>query len=191
MEMPNRKSPRLKGYDYSTPGAYFITICVQDRRCVLSRVVGQGLAPAETELTKYGNIAKNVLLGLEERYPFLTVDCYVIMPNHIHLLISLSDVGKDDVIWRRQAAALQPFCEKPASIIDVVRAYKSLTTIECRKIGFEGKLFQSSFYDHVVRNREDYEGIFAYIEGNPSKWQDDEFYDGKQPPYEADASKRV
>ena len=165
MEMPNRKSPRLKGYDYSTPGAYFITICVQDRKCILSRITEQSHVSVKTELTKFGKIAQDTLVGLTGRYPFLSVDCFTIMPNHIHVMMVLTDSVRDYF--------------RPTTVIDIVRVYKSLTSIECRKLGFEGKLFQTSFYDHVVRNREDYEEIYKYIEGNPSKWKDDEFYGGK------------
>ena len=126
-------------------------------------------APAETELTELGKIARDELLRLEERYPFLSVDCFVIMPNHVHALLSLSDTSYEDSGQRHP-------CPRPATIVDIVRVYKSLTTVKCRKIGFEGKLFQTSFYDHIVRNRDDYDGIFEYISGNPLKWQEDRFY---------------
>ena len=89
MKFPNRKHPRLNKFDYSSTGAYYVTICTQDRRCLLSRIVGRGLAPAETngiEYTIFGEIAKQQLLSLELRYPFLSIDQYVIMPNHIDYL---------------------------------------------------------------------------------------------------------
>ena len=91
-ELPQRKHPRLVNYDYGSAGAYFITICTQNRRCVLSRIVGRGLAPAEAsgmEYTSFGNIAEQQLLLLEERYEYLSVDKYVIMPNHIHVVLIL------------------------------------------------------------------------------------------------------
>ena len=86
-ELPQRKHPRLDHYDYSSAGAYFVTICTQNRRCVLSRIVGRGLAPAETneiEYTLFGTIAEKQLLLSENRYSCLSVDRYVIMPNLIH-----------------------------------------------------------------------------------------------------------
>ena len=91
-ELPKRKHPRLDHYDYSSAGAYFVTICTQNRRCVLSRIVGRVLAPAETdgiEYTVFGRIAEEQLLLLEARYPCLSVDRYVIMPNHIHIVLIL------------------------------------------------------------------------------------------------------
>ena len=164
-ELPKRKHPRLNNYDYSSAGAYFITICTQDRRCILSCIVGRGLAPAEKaeiEYTSFGEIAKAQILMLEERYPDLTVDQYVIMPNHIHAIMILS--GK--------AAGASP---RP-TMMDIVCAYKSLTTRACKKNGFNGKLFQTSFYEHIIRGREDYEAHLKYIYENPMRWADDELY---------------
>ena len=163
--LPQRKHTRLQNYDYSTTGAYFITICTKDRRCVLSKVVGRGLAPAETngiEYTSFGKIAEHQLLLLEERYPFLSVDQYVIMPNHIHVVLILDN----------QTAGASP---RP-TVMDIVCAFKSLTTRECKKNGFQGSLFQTSFYDHVIRDRADYEKRVKYIEENPIRWYYDELF---------------
>ena len=163
--LPQRKHPRLSEFDYTTAGAYFITICVQNRRCLLSDIVGRGLAPAETfdvNLTEIGEIAEKQLLLLEDRYHCLKIDQYVIMPNHIHAIFIIED----------EAAGASP---RP-TIMDIVCAYKSLTTRECRNIGFPEKLFQTSFYEHIVRCREDYEEISKYLHENPLKWQFDELY---------------
>ena len=164
-ELPKRKHPRLDKYDYSSSGAYFVTICTQNRRCVLSRIVGRGLAPAETseiEYTSFGRVAEKQLLLLKDRYPCLAVDQYVIMPNHIHVIIILDG----------EAAGASP---RP-TVMDVVCAYKSLTTKECKKNGFDGKLFQTSFYEHIIRDREDYGEIVKYIYENPIRWYYDELY---------------
>ena len=164
-KLPIRKHPRLDNYDYSSTGAYFITICTQNRRCILSRVVGRGLAPAETkgiEYTSFGEIAERQLLLLEDRYLHLEIDKYTIMPNHIHVIM----------IVKGDEAGASP---RP-TIIDIVCAYKSLTTRECKNNGFEGKLFQTSFYEHIIRGREDYEEIVKYIYENPMRWYYDELY---------------
>ena len=163
--LPKRKHPRLDNFDYSAAGAYFVTICTQNRRCVLSRVVGRGLAPAEMggmAYTLFGKIAEEQLLLLEDRYPCLSVDKYVIMPNHIHVILILD----------REAAGASP---RP-TVMDMVCAYKSLTTSKCKKMGLTEKLFQTSFYDHVIRDREDYEKHVRYICENPIRWQYDELY---------------
>ncbi len=164
-ELPERKHPRLDHYDYSSPGAYFVTICTQNRRCALSRIVGRGLAPAETdgiEYTAFGKIAEEQLLLLKDRYPCLSVDRYVIMPNHIHIILVLDG----------DAAGASP---RP-TIMDAICAYKSLTTRECKKVGMAEKLFQTSFYEHVIRSREDYDEIVKYIQENPTRWYCDELY---------------
>ena len=123
-ELPKRKHPRLENYDYSSAGAYFVTICTQNRRCVLSRIVGRGLAPAITsgiEYTLFGKIAEEQLLLLEKRYPCLTVEQYSIMPNHIHAILILAN----------EAAGASP---RP-TIMDIVCAHKSLTTRENEAAG--------------------------------------------------------
>ncbi|MBE5792717.1 MAG: transposase [Clostridiales bacterium] len=159
--MPKRKHPRLKSFDYSTPGAYFVTICTQNKRCLLSSIVGRGLAPAENHLTEYGKIAMEQLFLLEKRYDFLKIDQYVIMPNHVHVIFILS-----------QTAGASP---RP-TMTDIVCAYKSLTTRECKKVKPIDKLFQTSFYEHVVRGQEDYDEIAEYIVNNPKKWELDKLY---------------
>ncbi len=89
--MPQRKHTRLTEYDYSTPGAYFITICTDSRKPILSKInVGTGVLDCpKIELTKYGNIANKYIKQLNDFYNNISVDNYVIMPDHIHLLISV------------------------------------------------------------------------------------------------------
>ena len=159
--LPKRKHPRLGHYDYSTVGAYYITICTQNRRCLLSRIVGRGLAPAEIQYTAYGQIAREQLLLLEQRYPSLKIDQYVIMPNHIHAILLLEETA---------GASPRP------TIMDIVCAYKSLTTRQCKKVQPIDKLFQTSFYEHVIRGHEDYDEIAEYIVNNPMQWELDKLY---------------
>ena len=160
--LPKRKHPRLKEYDYGAAGAYFVTICTQDKRCVLSRIVGRGLAPAEIQYTQYGKIAEEQLYLLENRYPGIQIDQHVIMPNHIHMILSIEET----------TAGASP---RP-TVMDVVCTYKSLTTRECKKVEPIEKLFQTSFYEHVIRGREDYDEIAKYIQENPANWQLDKLY---------------
>ena len=159
--LPIRKHPRLNDYDYSTPGAYFITVCTQGRRCLLSHIVGRGLAPAEIQYTPYGQIAQEQLFLLEQRFPSLKIDQYVIMPNHIHAIILLEETVGDS--------------QRP-TITDIICAYKSLTTRECKKIQPIDKLFQTSFYEHVIRGQKDYDEIAEYIVNNPKQWELDKLY---------------
>jgi len=159
--LPKRKHPRLKNYDYSTVGAYYITICTHNRRCLLSHIVGHGLSSAETQYTAYGRIAEEQLFLLEKRFPSLKMDQYVIMPNHIHAIFILKKPTDTDSC---------------PTIPEIICAYKSLTTRECKKIKPIDKLFQTSFYEHVIRGREDYDEIAEYIVNNPKQWELDKLY---------------
>ncbi len=161
-KLKKRKHPRLNNYNYNSSGAYFVTICTHNRRCTLSRIVGRGLAPAEIEYSEYGKIAEQQLLSLEHRYACMKIDQYVIMPNHIHVVFVIDNT----------AAGASP---RP-TIMDIVCTYKSLTTIKCKKTKPIDKLFQTSFYEHIIRNRNDYEEIIKYIYENPTKWYYDELY---------------
>ena len=172
MQLPNRKPTRLRGYDYSTPGAYFVTICTYRRICILGNIVGQGLAPAEMNLSKYGEIVKEQLLDLENRYETIKIDKYVIMPNHIHIIMFVGGtVGTN-------TAGASP-CP---TISDVICSFKSLTTIACHKLcNSPLKIFQASFHDHIIRGEKDYEKIWEYIDTNVLKWENDTLYNSERP----------
>ena len=168
MELPKRKSPRLRGFDYSSSGAYFVTICVKERKELLSEIsVGQGLAPAENQLTTYGKIAAEQIALLENRFYGIKIDKYVVMPNHIHMLISIC----------RTTAGASP-CP---TISDVICAFKSITTRLCVKEGLKKQLFQSSYHDHIIRSEKDYGKIWEYIDTNVIRWEKDCFYNNKRP----------
>lgn len=98
---------------------------------------------------------------LEKRYPFLKIDQYVIMPNHIHAIFLLEEAAGDS---------------KRPTITDIICAYKSLTTRECKKANPIDKLFQTSFYEHVIRGSEDYYEIAEYIANNPKQWELDNLH---------------
>lgn len=158
MELPKRKNIRLKEYDYSENGAYFITICTYNRRKILSNInVGEGLrALPSVELTITGEIVEEAINFINKAYKNITVDKYVIMPNHVHLLLSMRAGGHGD---------------PPLQVYDIVGRMKSFTTYKYGKI-----LWQRSFYDHVIRNENDYRETWEYIENNPFSWAADEFF---------------
>lgn len=163
-----RKHPRLKGYDYSQNGAYFITICTYQKRKVLSEVVGRGLAPAAIRLLPAGEIVAEELENLPNRFPALIIDQSVIMPNHIHLLLRLS-----------AGASPRPTDgASTTSVVDVIRVLKSMTTRRWNALrGTAGqKFWQTSFYDHILRNESDYHTKQNYIQTNPARWAEDEYY---------------
>ncbi len=175
MEFNNRKPNRLAAYDYSRAGVYFITICVQDRRPILSRIpseccapdprtpVGEGLAPPLPILLPFGKIADEQLKDLPRRFPGIAIDHAVIMPNHIHILLRLDSAG---------GASPSP------TVSEVIGAYKSLTTRACKQYSPVEKLFQRSFYDHIIRDEADYRVRWQYIDENPARWVEDEFFTG-------------
>ena len=161
--LPKRKRNRLECYDYSTPGAYFITICTKDRKNRFWTNVGASIArPQDVVLSPYGKIVDECIQCISTIYPALRVEYYVIMPNHIHAIFVLQN----------ETAGASP---RP-TIMDIVCAYKSLTTIECKRNGFVDNLFQTSFHEHIVRGRDDYEEIVKYIYENPMRWYYDELY---------------
>jgi REP element-mobilizing transposase RayT len=194
----HRRSIRLKGYDYSQEGAYFITICCHNRICRFGEIVGAGLAPAQMQLNEYGNIAYNEWAKLPERFPNLELDVFQIMPNHMHGIIVLNDVGAGasptpiaptqfDDIKNGQSSngRIKNNTGQPQGIAptvgDIVGAYKSLVANGCLKI-FKinnekmGKLWQRDYYEHIIRDDRSYQTISEYITNNPSKWADDKFY---------------
>ncbi len=147
--MLKRKKLRLKEYDYNTPGAYFITICTIERRNLLSTIVGDDahIVPLE-----YGKIAEKYICSIPG------IDRYVIMPNHIHMIIRIGS----GTMWASSPTA---------SVPQLVRSFKTLVTKEIGE-----RIFQRSFYDHIIRDEADYLKIAAYIEQNPIKWSEDRFY---------------
>ena len=172
MEEKNRVHPRLKNWDYSHAGAYFVTVCSKDKRHIFGRIirkaentrtpVGRPLAAAAVSLSTWGEIVQQELIDLENRFPSLKVGKYVIMPNHVHVILIL----ENDVA----AASGRP------TVPDIIRAWKSLSTRRCRQAGLNHSLWQTSFYDHIIRDEQDYLTRWKYIDDNPAKWADDEYY---------------
>lgn len=158
MEFQKRKPNRLKDYDYSRNGIYFITICTKEHRCILSKIVGASTArPNETQLTNIGIVVEKGIKGIEEHYKNIFVDNYVIMPNHIHLLIRIENPDG--------RAVLAP------TISRIIQQAKGYVT---KQLGTS--IWQKLYYDHIIRDEEDYFTKWQYIENNPAKWFEDEMY---------------
>ena len=173
MAYPTRKPLRLSGYNYSTPGAYFVTLCVQNRRCLFAlEPVGNGLCavpPAQNQ------IIHKWLKETENKFG-IVIDKYVVMPNHVHLLVR---IVTEEAYWLSQTER-----HTGCSLLeDAIQWFKTMTTnayIQGVKAGafvpFEKKLWQKSYYDHVIRGEADYKDIWTYIDNNPAKWQEDHLY---------------
>ncbi len=157
MELPSRKPTRLTDFDYSTPGAYFITICTENKQHILSRIVGGDVLDApRINLSSYGKIADKYINQLNDFYDDICVDKYVIMPNHIHLLLFVNENG---------ASRTSP----PTVQHSVVSRFVSTFKRFCNK-EYGSNIWQRHFYDHIIRNQRDYDEIWQYIENNPRKW---------------------
>ncbi len=158
----HRRSIRLKGYDYAQAGAYFITICCQNKECRFGKIEN-----GEMYLNRFGIIACNEWIKLPERFPNFELDVFQVMPNHMHGIIVLS-VG----------AGASP---APTTVGNIVGTYKSLvanTCLDIYKTNNEtmGKLWQRDYYEHIIRDENAYQQIARYIINNPAKWNGDKFY---------------
>ena len=170
MEKMRRKTIRLPASEYET-GWYFVTVCTENRRNLLAKIqpnvgaddsvrpcaVLQGYAP---QLTQIGAIVKECLERTADSEQGIRIEKYVIMPNHIHAIICL-----DEQTGGQSRPPLQR----------VLQRFKSISTRRCWEYGIK-ILWQRSFYDHVIRNKDEYLQIWQYIDNNPAKWAEDEYY---------------
>ena len=175
MNLPNRKNNRLKNFDYGQNGVYFITICTQNRKRIFEiepLPVGNDLCVVpKKHLHKppclQNQIIHKWLKETENKYPNIKIEKYVIMPDHIHLIVGIFNGIIDSDAERHAGRSLQ----------DAIRFFKTMTTneyINCVKNKllpeFDKKLWQKSYYDHVIRNEHDYNETWDYIEYNPINW---------------------
>ena len=163
MELPKRKPNRLSNYEYSTPGAYFITICVKDKQCVLGRIVGGGAFDAPyVQLSDYGRtVQKYIESG--NNISGINVANYVVMPNHIHILLFVEETASSGML-----KAQSPANSAVAHFVSTLKRFVH------RDIGEQ--LFQRSYHDHVIRGERDYLKIWEYIDTNPIRWNQDCFF---------------
>ena len=157
-ELPKRKPTRLKDFDYSKTGAYFVTICTRDRKQILSRIVGGDVldAPLSLELLPCGKIADKYVNQLNIFYDHLSVDRYVIMPNHIHMIL---------IVFNDGASRTSPPTKQHSVVSQFVSTFKRFCN---KEIG--NNIFQRGYFDHVMRDQEDYEKHVKYIYENPIRW---------------------
>ena len=161
-ELPERKHPRLKDYDYSLNGAYFITICMQERKKMLSKIsVGTPLPgcpqEAKLELLYCGQIADKYIRQMDAFYDYLSVEKYIIMPDHIHFLIKIDQTSG------------HPRTGVPTKRTSTIARFISTFKRFCNK-EYGENIWQGRYYDHIIRNQQDYDEIWEYIENNPRKW---------------------
>lgn len=152
-EFPSRKNIRLKQYDYSTPGAYFVTICTAQKKNILwNRVGADTIRPGSVPLSHIGKKVQQAIDQIPKHYASVSVDKYCIMPDHVHLLLSVHTDNDGRII-------------SAPTISTVVGSLKRWVTKETGQV-----IWQKSFYDHCIRDQNDYDQIWCYIENNPLKY---------------------
>lgn len=183
-DIHHRHSLRLKNYDYSKPGAYFVTVCAQNRTCMFGAIENGNLA-----LNDAGRMAQRVWQELPAHYHGVEIDQFIVMPNHFHGIIVLvgagpcacpdvdpfaTDINKNDLKGQPQGVA------PTISLSDIVHRFKSLTTARYRngvkeynwRI-FPGRLWQRNYYEHIIRSEDSLNRIRGYIRCNPARWDED------------------
>ena len=177
----HRRSIRLKDYDYSRAGAYYVTINVQNRECLFGEIVD-----SEMILNAAGKMIEEQWLALLERFPNIELDVYQVMPNHAHGIIVIveSEIGVDT----GPGAGIKPAPTHKPTLGDIVGAFKSITTHEYIQgvdtknwRQFHKRLWQRNYYEHVVRDEADLNRIRDYIQSNPANWDEDEENPNRQP----------
>ncbi len=167
-ELPIRKRLRLQNFDYSKPGAYFITICTHNRKCTLSHIVGAIHESPVIQLTECGKMIEKTINNIPSRFGVM-IEQYVIMPNHVHLLVVITD----DVELR----AIHESPLRGRSVISKVIGYiKMNASKEIHRSCGGNPVWQRGFHDHIIRDRRGYEKIVRYICENPARWRNDCFY---------------
>ncbi len=176
MEKPKRKPNRLYNYDYSRNGMYFITICTKNKEHIFCDIVGDGVLDVplinnvNIRLSQIGIIVKKHILRINQ-IGNMTVDKYVIMPNHIHLIVCIDKPSCYEDIQPRADGTSGTLSPTNAAIPRTIAEFKRLINKEAGR-----NIFQRSYHDHIIRNEKDYEKIWEYIETNPIKWKTDCFY---------------
>ena len=160
-----RRSIRLKEYDYSQNGGYFITICSYGWKCLLGNVF-DGIV----KLSPIGKRAFKFWIEIPSHFENVKLDKFIIMPNHIHGIVMIySDVGVQNFEPLQKQNRFQKII--PESIGSIIRTYKSAVTHWCKENGYEHFKWQRNYYEHIIRNEDDLKQIREYIIHNPLKWE--------------------
>jgi putative transposase len=177
-DIHHRRSIRLPGYDYRQDGVYFVTICTHRKQCVLGEVAGDAVV-----WSPLGIIVAECWTAIPVHFPHVTLDEWVVMPNHVHGLIVIQNGGIR--VGAQHAAPLQTPMQSgvmdgaavitPGSLPAVVRSFKSATTKRINQSHhLPGERFwQRNYYEHVIRDDADLNRIREYIQTNPARWAED------------------
>lgn len=169
-DLPQRKTIRLKDYDYSQEGYYFVTICTQNRENLFGQVVGADSISARSEimLNDAGNMIEKIYCNLHNTYKNIVLHEYVVMPNHFHGIIQIQRADMESA---------------PTDLPTIVQTFKRHTTIEYINgvknniyPPFNKQIWQRGYHEHIIRNEQELQKIRQYIQNNPAKWQEDKYF---------------
>jgi REP element-mobilizing transposase RayT len=177
-EIHHRKSIRLRGYDYSAPGRYFVTICAQEKACLFG-----GIADGQIALNDYGRIVENVWKELPSHFPLVELDRFVVMPNHFHAIAVIVDprgnecrggFSPSNVSDSESGRGTPPLC----ALGDVIRWFKYESTKRINELrGMAGRrIWQRNYYEHIILSDKSYWRIRDYIVDNPKNWVKDKLH---------------
>jgi REP element-mobilizing transposase RayT len=175
-----RKTIRLKEYDYSQSGYYFVTICTQNRQKILCDILDENcrggcLQPPLIQLSETGKIVEKYLNNINIVYDNIHLDSFVIMPNHIHCIIIIDCKHEQTEVSRQPlesgGCGQPPLLQDDLSLSNVINSFKTITSKKNKN-----PFWQRSFYDHIIRNEKDLKNIREYILNNPLKWELDKYY---------------
>jgi len=178
-EKHHRRSIRLKGYDYSKSGFYFVTICTKDRECLFGDIINNKL-----QLNKLGEIIKIEWFNLKDRYKNIDNNKFIIMPNHIHGIVEIKDINKCRGLINQTPTNKKISTDKNSEWIlmknpkitlgKIIRFFKGKTTRNIRKSLDTYFAWQRNYHDHVIRNEKELKEKKKYIKNNPNNWTEDE-----------------
>ena len=182
-EIHHRRSTRIKGYDYSQAGLYFITLCTYKRICLFGEIINMKMV-----LNEYGRIAEEELIKTSKMRPNIKLEAFIIMPNHIHGIIEIKggrgtthcDKGMTPhVRGTMHRAHMEERFGKPTSntIPTIIRGYKSSVTKQINTMRKQHgvPVWQRNYYEHIIRNEKMHQQISEYIRNNPLQWADDKY----------------
>ena len=180
----NRKQIRLKNYDYSENGAYFVTICSKNKEALFGKVVGDGIPDVPlaecddngnvyVKLSDVGQTVQQTIKYIDEHNKNIKIEKYVIMPNHIHLIIMVNRINDIGFGTSGKPSPTENEDETRANEI-IPKLISSLKRYTNKQSGID--LWQRSYHDHIIRTQKDYDEIWEYIDTNPIKWQLDKYY---------------
>ena len=157
-------SCRLKGWDYTKPGKYFVTICTHNRLCLFGRIEND-----DVFLNECGNVTKGCLTAISDHYPDVTLDQFIIMPNHIHFIVNITAHHN---VRENNHSPLPSGTSR--TIGSIVRGFKIGVTKWCHKNTGIHRVWQRNYYEHIIRNETELNDIRQYIMDNPANWESDE-----------------